>query len=189
MSADRSEIVVIRHGETEWSASGRHTSRTDVPLTAAGRAEAEGLRERLAGWDFALVLTSPMRRARDTARLCGLGDVAVVSDDLVEYDYGESEGRSTEEIRRDRPGWTVWAGCPGGETVEEVGARVDRVLGRAAAVEGPVAIFGHGHSLRVLIARWLELAPVEGRRFALGTAGLAVLGHEREIRVLRRLDG
>jgi broad specificity phosphatase PhoE len=178
-------VYLIRHGETEWSASGRHTSVTDVPLTAAGREDARKLQPVLAGVDLALVLVSPRSRARDTAELAGLGRRAEVDDDLVEFDYGDYEGRTTPEIREERPGWTVWDGAPGGETVEEVGRRADRVIARALAAGGDVAVFAHGHVLRVLGARWIEQPPVLGGNLALSTGAVCRLGFERERRVIR----
>ena len=154
------EIVLVRHGETEWAKLGRHTGRTDIPLTDDGRAQAELAGRRLAGRDFALVLTSPLGRAFDTCRLAGLAGVAERDDDLLEWDYGEYEGRRTVDIRVDRPGWTLWDdGVPGGETASEVAARVDRVIDRAVAADGDVALFAHGHVLRVLGARWLGIEP------------------------------
>jgi broad specificity phosphatase PhoE len=180
-----SEIVLVRHGATEWSANGRHTGRTDLPLTDEGRAEVEHLCERLRPWSFALVLTSPLQRARETAELCGLGGRAEVADDLREWDYGDYEGLTTPEIRQTVPEWTVWThACPNGETAEQVGARADRVLERVAPVEGAVAVFGHGHALRVLTARWLGLPSAEGRLFALRTGTICVLGHERDTQVI-----
>jgi len=180
-------IVLVRHGATEWSANGRHTSHTDLPLTAAGVAQAEALRDKLRAWDFALVLTSPMQRARDTARLAGFPD-PVVDDDLHELDYGDDEGRTTADIRTTRPGWTVWDGCEGGETLEAAGARADRLLGRADAATGPVLCFGHGHDLRIVTARWLGQPPDRGCLYVLETATVTVLDHEREQRVLRCLN-
>jgi probable phosphoglycerate mutase len=178
-------VVLVRHGQTEWSASGRHTGRTDVPLDDAGRRNAETLRARLAGWTFARVLTSPLSRARETCRLAGLGDRAEVVDDLQEWDYGEYEGRRTVDIREERPGWDLWAeGVPGGETVEQVGARADRVIAAARDAGGDVALFAHGHVLRVLGARWVDLPPVQGSRLALATGAVCVLGWERERAVL-----
>jgi probable phosphoglycerate mutase len=174
-------IVLVRHGQTEWSASGRHTSTTDLPLTEEGRRAARALS--LADRDFALVLTSPRRRARETCELAGL--TGEVDDDLAEFDYGDYEGLTTAEIRAKRPGWSLWTdGAPGGETAEQVGARVDRVIARALAAGGDVALFAHGHVLRVLAARWLELAPSLGARFALDTAAVSELGFERETRVV-----
>jgi broad specificity phosphatase PhoE len=179
------EVLLVRHGETEWSASGRHTGRTDIPLTERGRAQARALGAALAGRGFALVLTSPLSRAADTGRLAGLE--ATVDEDLREWDYGEHEGRTTPEIRREDPGWTVWRGpVPGGERPEEVATRADRVIERILAAGGDVAVLSHGHLLRVLTARWLELPAVEGRRFALDTATLSVLGTEREVRAVMR---
>jgi probable phosphoglycerate mutase len=178
-------IVLIRHGETEWSRTRRHTGRSDVPLTASGRERATALRGRLPIDRFDLVLSSPLVRAAETAALAGLD--AEPADDLMEWDYGEVEGRTTEELRDERgdPEWSVWRdGVTGGETLEAVGERVDRVIGRALAVGGPVALVAHGHLLRILGARWMELAPVEGRRLALDAASWSMLGHERETRVL-----
>jgi broad specificity phosphatase PhoE len=180
-------LILVRHGETEWSLSGRHTGRTDVPLTEAGRRDAERLRTCLAEWEFVRVLTSPLRRAMETCRLAGLGDRAEVRDDLHEWDYGVYEGRTTADIRKERPGWTLWAdGVPEGETAEEVGARADRVLAEIRSSEGDVALFGHGHMLRVLAARWIGLGPTDGSRFALDAGSISVLGYERESAVLSR---
>jgi broad specificity phosphatase PhoE len=179
-------VVLVRHGETEWSRSGRHTSFTDVPLTARGRDEAKPLADRLAGIDFALVLTSPRQRARETCELAGLGARAEVDDDLAEWNYGSYEGRTTEEIRETVPGWTIFThGAPGGETAEAVAARADRVIARAEAAGGLVALFSHGHILRVLGARWANLPASAGAGLGLDTATLSFLGHEREQRVLR----
>ena len=182
------EVVLVRHGATEWSANGRHTSHTDLPLTEQGIAEAQTLAKRLEEWDFALVLTSPMQRARETARLAGFGDRAQVDDDLCELDYGDDEGLTTKEIRVERPGWTVWDGSRGGESIESAGDRADRVIARAGAVDGSVLLFGHGHELRILVARWLGLPADRGRLFALATATLSVLCYEREQRVLQRFN-
>jgi probable phosphoglycerate mutase len=176
-------LVLIRHGETEWSASGRHTSVTDVPLLDAGRRDAARLRERLAGHEFALVLSSPRARARETAALAGLE--AEVDEDLAEFDYGAYEGRTTPEIREERPGWSVWAdGAPGGETAFAVGVRADRAIERALAADGDVALFAHGHFLRVLAARWIGLPAVYGGHLALETGSVSELGFERERRVI-----
>ena len=154
------QLVVIRHGETEWSRTGRHTGLTDIPLTDAGRAAAAALAPRLASQTFALVLCSPLQRARETCALAGFGTAAQRCDDLVEWDYGEYDGLTSAEIRESRPDWDLWRdGCPGGEQPAEVGARQDRVLARAATVDGDVLAVAHGHSLRVLTARWLELEP------------------------------
>lgn len=181
-------IVVVRHGATEWSESLRHTSRTDLPLTEDGRNEAKKLPERLREWDFTLVLTSPRQRAQETARLAGLGEQAQVDDNLCELDYGDDEGRTTAEIREERPGWTVWDGSKNGETLDHAGERADHVIERAVAAGGAVALFGHGHELRILIARWLGLPAVGGRYFTLATATVTVLGYEREQHVLTRLN-
>lgn len=180
------EIWLVRHGETEWSRSGKHTGRTDLPLTAAGERQALELWRRLAGRPFDLVLTSPLRRARDTCRLAGYGAAAQVSDDLREWDYGSYEGRTSAEIRREAPGWTIWTGAvPGGETIEEVARRARRVVSEAGKVGGEVALFAHGHVLRVLAACWLGLPPSGGRLFALGTASISVLGFENAVGVVR----
>jgi len=180
------EVVLVRHGETEWSRTGRHTGRTDVPLTDAGREQARATASRLAGRSFERVLTSPLQRAAETCRLAGLGGSAETVDDLREWDYGEYEGRTTPEIREEVENWTVWAGpLPGGESAADVGARADRVLESLRGVEGDVALVAHGHMLRVLGARWLGLPPEGGRLLALSTAALCVLGWERETRVLR----
>jgi broad specificity phosphatase PhoE len=178
-------IVLVRHGETEWSAGGKHTSVTDVPLLESGRRDAERLRERLAGRTFALVLTSPRARARDTAALAGFGDAAEVDADLAEVDYGEYEGLTTPEIRGRRPGWSVWSdGSPGGETVEQVGVRADRVIERALAAGGDVALFAHGHTLRIIGARWIHLPATYGGHLLLSTGAVSELGFERERRAI-----
>jgi broad specificity phosphatase PhoE len=180
------ELWLIRHGETEWSRDGRHTSTTDLPLTDAGRRVAEGLHDRLDDDDFSLVLTSPRLRARETARLAGHPE-AVVDDDLAEWDYGDLEGETTPEIRETYPDWTIWTGpVPGGETAAQVSARLDRVVARCRAAEGRVLVFGHGHALRALSARWLDLAVAEGRHLRLDTATVSVLGYERDVPVILR---
>jgi broad specificity phosphatase PhoE len=186
MSELSGEVVVVRHGETEWSRDGKHTGRTDVPLTERGRERAAAVGRALQGRRFARVLTSPLSRARETCRLAGYGDEAVELADLAEWDYGAYEGRTTADIRRERPGWTLWAdGVPEGETADQVAARADRALAEIASVDGDVLVFAHGHVLRVLAARWLGLEPTAGALFALDPATLSVLGHEREARVLR----
>lgn len=180
-------LLLVRHGATEWSASGQHTSRTDIALTPDGERQARDLAEVLAGFDITTVLCSPMHRARRTCELAGLGDRAVVDDDLREWDYGEYEGVTTATIRRTVPGWTVWTGpCPGGETIDQVSARADRLIARVRAATGTTIAFAHGHILRVVAARWCELDPVEGRRFVLDPATLGVLGWERETPAIRR---
>ncbi len=179
------ELWLIRHGETEWSATGRHTGRTDVPLTALGQRQAAALGRRLAGRSFALVLVSPLARAVETCRIAGYGDVAQVTDDLLEWDYGAYEGRTTADIRTEVSGWTIWTGNPpAGETIEQVSRRVTTVINRATAAGGDVALFAHGHVLRVLAACWLGLPPRAGRLLALDTASLSMLGYERETRVI-----
>lgn len=184
--SDDAEVWLVRHGETEWSRAGRHTSTTDLPLLPDGERVARGLGDRLSGREFALVLTSPRERARRTAELAGFAG-AEVDADLVEWTYGDYEGVTTEEIRRTVPGWTVWsAPCPGGESAVEVSARLDRVVARARGAAGPVLLFGHGHALRALTARWLDLPATDGRLFRLDTATVSVLGHERESPVVLR---
>ena len=179
------ELWLIRHGETEWARLGRHTGRTDVPLTETGRDQARALGRRLVGHRFDLVLTSPLSRASETAALAGFGAGAVVDPDLREWDYGIFEGRLTSEIRADVPGWSIWTGpWPEGETAAQVGARADRVLERARAIDGDVLVFAHGHLLRVLAARWLGLPPTSGSLFSLSTATLSILGWERENAVI-----
>jgi probable phosphoglycerate mutase len=183
-------LFLIRHGETAWSASGQHTSRTDLALTENGIRQAEALAARLATMRFAAVFTSPMLRALETCRIAGLDRDALVTDDLREWDYGEYEGRTTDEIRAEEPGWTIWtAEIRGGETAEDVGRRVDRVIERALAVEGDVALFGHGHCLRILAARWIGLPARGGALLELSTATVSRLGWERETRVVELWNG
>jgi broad specificity phosphatase PhoE len=187
VTTDRPAIWLVRHGETEWARLGRHTGRTDVPLTGVGRGQASGVAHKLVGHHFALVLSSPLQRALETARLAGYGDRVETVDDLMEWDYGRDEGRTTPEIRTERPGWTIWGDGPeGGETIHEVATRVDRVSARARAQAGDVLLFAHGHVLRILAARWIDQPPTEGRRFALSTATVSVLGWEREQPVIER---
>ena len=184
------EVLLVRHGQTEWSLSGQHTGSTDIPLTDEGRRQGEALGMRLAGREFELVLSSPLGRALETCRLSGLADVAQVRDDLLEWDYGAYEGRTTADIRSDRPGWLLWRdGCPDGETAAQAGARVDRVIADLRDLDGDAAVFAHGHILRVLAARWLELPPEEGGRFGLSTATVSVLGWEREVPVMWLWNG
>ena len=181
------EIVLVRHGETEWSRDMRHTGRTDIPLTDRGREEARWLQGALTEWNFTRVITSPLQRAVETRELAGLGGMAERSDALLEWDYGEYEGITTDEIRRTRPGWSVWRdGCPGGETAADVGARIDPLVEELRDSRGDVALFAHGHLLRVLAARWLRLPPEDGALLALSTATLSALGYERETAVIRR---
>ena len=178
------EVVLVRHGETEWSAALRHTGRTDVSLTNAGERQARAVGEALHGREFALVLSSPLRRALDTARLAGFEPQ--VREELAEWDYGDYEGRTTREIRETVPDWTVWRyGPAGGETAADVGERADRVLAEISQVDGEVLVFAHGHLLRVLCARWLGLEPQDGRLFALDSGTLSTLGFEHEQQVIR----
>ncbi len=182
MSVTLPVVYLARHGETAWSLSGRHTGTTDLPLTERGERDAARLGERLEGLAFAKVLTSPLRRAARTCELAGFGTVAEIDPDLVEWNYGEYEGRRTAEIREDRPGWNLFRdGCPGGETPEQVGARADRVVRRVRGVRGDVLIFSSGHFLRVLSARWVGLAPGAGGHLLLDTASLCALGYEHNL--------
>lgn len=186
MSVNVGELWLARHGETAWSRSGRHTSRTDVPLTPDGEQAARELAPRLAGTAFARVLTSPRARARRTAELAGFPD-AQPSDDLVEWDYGDYEGVTTAEIRETVPGWTIWTdSCPDGEEATDVARRLDRVVEEVRALGGPVLVFSHGHALRALAARWLGLPVADGRLLRLDTATLSVLGYERDVPVVVR---
>jgi broad specificity phosphatase PhoE len=181
-----SELVLVRHGETEWSRTMRHTGNTDLPLTDEGEAQARAVAPRLEGREFVLVLASPLQRARRTAELAGFGDRIELDDDLRERDYGDYEGLTTKEIRVERPGWDVWRDdLPGGETLEALGGRVDRVIERALAVDGHTLVFAHSHLLRTLGARWIGLSPDGGGKLVLGTSALSVLGFERERRVLK----
>jgi broad specificity phosphatase PhoE len=179
------KLWLIRHGETAWSLSGAHTGRTDLPLTPEGERKASALRPELARHDFALVLTSPLQRARRTCELAGFGERAIVEPNLGEWDYGAYEGRSTDDIHRERPGWSLFRdGVPGGETIAQVATRAQAVIDRAIGANGDVALFAHGHILRILTACWLEMPPDRARSFFLGTAGVSTLGHERETRVI-----
>ena len=177
----RPHLFVIRHGATEWSKNGRHTGITDLPLLPEGEDQARATAKLVAGHEFSLVLTSPLQRARHTCELVGLGEQAEIDDDLRELDYGSYEGITTAKIRETVPDWTVWThSCPGGETLEQAAVRVDRVIDRARSASGDVAVFAHGHILRILTARWCDLDPIEGRRFVLHTATLSELGWERD---------
>jgi broad specificity phosphatase PhoE len=171
-------VFAIRHGQTDWSLSGQHTGRTNLPLTDNGRLLAKRLRPVLAREAFALVLVSPLQRARETCELAGLGDRAVIDPDLAEWDYGEYEGLTNKQIRERAPGWLIFRdGCPGGEAPEQVATRADRVIARVRAVEGNVALFAHGHLFRVFVARWLGLTVAAGQHFLLDTETLSVLGY------------
>jgi broad specificity phosphatase PhoE len=179
------QLWLMRHGETEWSLSGAHTSRTDIPLTARGKERAEKIRDYLAHRKFSLVLTSPLQRARETCRIAGYGDVAQIDDNLREWDYGIYEGRTTAQIRKEQPDWSIWdSPPPEGEPVEHVAARTQLVIDRASKSGGEVALFAHAHVLRILTATWLGLPPRAGQLFALGTGSVSTLGYERETRVI-----
>lgn len=179
-------LVVVRHGETEWSRSRQHTGRTDIPLTPEGRARAAALNALLAVHDFALVLTSPLQRARDTATLAGFPH-AEPCDDLLEWDYGDDEGRTSMEIREERPGWMIWADGPkNGETIDQVATRADRVIARVLHAGGDTLIFAHGHMLRILSARWIDAPPRLGERLNLATAAFSILAWEHDYRVIER---
>ena len=181
------DLWLIRHGETEWSLSGAHTGRTDIPLTEAGRAQAAALGRRLGNKVFSLILTSPLQRAVNTCEAAGFGVRADIDPNLREWDYGDYEGRTTHEIHQRNPQWSLWRdGCPGGEMPGQVAARADAVIARAGAVAGDVALFAHAHLLRVLAARWLGLEASAGRFIALGTASISTLGYEHEARVITR---
>jgi broad specificity phosphatase PhoE len=186
MSTDQ-RVLIIRHGQTEWSANGKHTSATDLALTEEGRAQAEGLAAKLSGETFSLVLCSPLRRARETCELAGFGQRAEIRDDLREWEYGEYEGLTTPEIRERDPDWDLWSqGCPGGERPEQVGRRVDRMVARIRETDGDALVFAHGHVLRVLTARWLRMEPAAGARFKLAAGSIGTLGYERQTEVIER---
>jgi broad specificity phosphatase PhoE len=187
MEAMDRELWLIRHGETAWSLSGAHTGRTDLPLTKTGEERAAKIGTRLAGHPFALVLTSPLQRARRTCELAGFGAQAQIEPNLTEWDYGSYEGRTTQDIERDRPDWSLFRdGVPNGESIDQVASRAQAVIDRALESNGDVAFFAHGHILRILTACWLGLTPDAARFFALGTAAISTLGHEHETRVIVR---
>jgi broad specificity phosphatase PhoE len=172
-------VFLIRHGETEWSKAGRHTGRTDIALTSHGEEQALSVGRRIQALQFNRVFTSPLQRARATARLAGLGALLEIDPDLLEWDYGEYEGRRTDEIQSDRPGWNVFQdGCPKGESLRDVSARADQVVQRVRALTGNVALFAHAHVLRVVAARWLRLDALAARAFLLYPAGIGVMGYE-----------
>jgi probable phosphoglycerate mutase len=186
MTPERHEVALVRHGETEWSLSRQHTGRTEIPLTENGRRQAEALGTYFAGREAGRVFTSPLGRARDTCLLAGLSDGAEVRDELLEFDYGSYEGLTTAEIREERPGWSLWTdGSPGGETAEEVGRRIDRLLEEVRSLGEPAVLFGHGHVLRVVGARWIGLEARDGERLGLETGTISRLGWEREVPVIR----
>jgi broad specificity phosphatase PhoE len=184
MSLDE-QVQLIRHAETEWTLDGRHTGHTDIPLTPHGREAAVGLAGKLKGTDFALVLCSPSTRARETCELAGLSGQAEIREDLLEWDYGDYEGLTSPQIYEQQPDWNMWRdGCPGGENAADVGARADRVIAELHSTDATVAVFSHGHVLRVLGARWIELGPEQGARLGLVPGAICRLGHEHEIQVL-----
>jgi broad specificity phosphatase PhoE len=183
-------IIVVRHGETEWSRDKRHTGRTDLPLTAEGREQALALIARLSGLSFAAVFVSPLRRARETCEVAGFADRAIVDPDLVEWDYGEYEGMTGAEIQERRPGWTLFRdGVIGGETIDDVAARAERVLTRVRAIDGNVLLFGHGHQLRILTARWLDFPAAAAQHLQLATASPSTLGYEHDWTALLSWNG
>ncbi len=189
MTSDEShgDVVLVRHGETEWSRSGQHTGRTDIPLTEGGRNDARLLAPLLSATDFALVLSSPLKRARETCELAGLGAQMQLEPDLMEWNYGDYEGLTSKQIKRTAPNWMVFTdGCPGGETPEQVGARADRVINRIRSATGRVALFAHGHLLRVLAARWIGLPPSAGQHFLLDTSTVSVLGYYQDVPAMKR---
>jgi broad specificity phosphatase PhoE len=187
MPNPKAQLWLIRHGETAWSLSGAHTGRTDLPLTERGKQRAEAIGRLLNGRHFALVLTSPMQRARETCRLAGYAGQAIIDADLSEWDYGDYEGRTTPDIQKDRPGWDLWKdGVVNGETVAQVAVRAGRVIRRALEAGADCALFAHGHILRILTASWLSLPPDAGQLFALDTATLSILGWEHDTRVIRQ---
>lgn len=182
MSGTFPAVYLARHGETAWTVTGQHTGLTDLPLTERGESNARKLGERLSSMSFAKVFTSPLRRAMRTCELAGFGSVAEVDRDLVEWDYGEYEGRLTVDILKERPGWQLFRdGCPGGESPQQVAARADRVVKRVRAVAGDVLLFSSGHFLRVLATRWVGLEPLYGRSLMLGTASLSALSYENSL--------
>lgn len=184
------QLWLVRHGETEWSLSGQHTGRTDLPLTPVGKQQARDIGRLLRGQRFGVVLTSSLLRARESCRLAGYGDNAVVDSNLQEWDYGEYEGRTTAGIQQQRPGWSLWSnGVPGGENIQQVATRGQAVIDRVLAGSGDALLFAHGPILRILACRWLGLPPQDGRLFVLATAALTALGYENETRVITRLNG
>jgi probable phosphoglycerate mutase len=187
MNKPSEQIYLVRHGETEWSLSGQHTGITDIPLTAHGRSEAELFKPLAAKVDFAMVLTSPLVRARETCKLAGLGEQAEIDQDLMEWNYGEYEGLTSKQIQEKSPDWMLFRdGCPGGESPELVSARVDRLIARVRGVEGNVALFAHGHILRVFAVRWIGFPVMAGSHFLLDTATLSVLGYYRDIPAVKQ---
>ena len=189
MRSSGPQIVLVRHGETEWSKDGRHTSYSDIPLTLEGERQAASLKSELSDWDFKLVLCSPRKRAQRTCELAGLLSRAEITNDLAEWNYGDYEGITTKEIREKDPAWTVFTSpTPNGETPDQVAERCDRVIARAKEIQDDVVLFAHSHVLRVMIARWLELSPIEGRHFVLQTGTINILSYEHESTVLISLN-
>jgi broad specificity phosphatase PhoE len=185
-----STIYLIRHGETEWAKSGRHTGLTDIPLTDAGREQAGFLLPIFDDVKFARILSSPLQRALETAKLAGLSSRLELDKELLEWDYGGYEGLTTAQIRERVPGWSIWTNaCPGGETINQISERADRVVAKLSAIEGNIAIFSHGHFLRVLVSRWIGLSADHGRHFLLGTSTLSILGYEHETQVIKTWNG
>ena len=189
MRSSGPQIVLVRHGETEWSKNGRHTSFSDIPLTQEGERQAGDLKSELANWDFKLVLCSPRNRAQRTCELAGFIGNSETTEDLTEWNYGDYEGITTQEIRKKDPDWTVFTHpTPGGETPDQVADRCDRLINRVKDIQDDVLLFAHSHVLRVLIARWLELPPIEGRHFVIQTGVLNILSYEHESTVLLSLN-
>ena len=185
-----STIYLIRHGETEWAKSGQHTGRTDIPLTDAGREQAGFLLPIFDDVKFGRILSSPLQRALETAKLAGLGSRVELEKELLEWDYGDYEGLTTKQIRERAPGWSVWTHpCPNGETIEQISQRADRVVAMLRSIEGNVAIFSHGHFLRVLVGRWIGLSAAHGSRFLLGTSTLSILAYENDVPVIKTWNG
>jgi broad specificity phosphatase PhoE len=185
-----SSIYLIRHGETEWAKNGRHTGRTDIPLTDAGREQAGFLLPIFDDVKFARIFSSPLQRALETAKLAGLGSRVELDNELLEWDYGDYEGLTTKQIREQAPGWSIWTHpCPNGEMIEQISQRAERVVATLRSISGNVAIFSHGHFLRVLVSRWIGLSADHGSRFLLGTSTLSILGYENELPVIRTWNG
>lgn len=183
-------LYLFRHGQTEWSVSGQHTGRADIPLTDHGRAQARLLRDAVSHINFSSVLVSPLARAQETASLAGLGSQVTTCEDLAEYNYGEYEGLTTNEIRTRVPGWSIWTHeCPSGETMAEASLRCKRVIAIAESANGNVALFAHGHILRILTATWLNLPPTVGKHFILDTSTISILSHERDIPAVKLWNG
>jgi len=183
-------IYLIRHGETEWAKNGRHTGRTDIPLTDAGREQAGFLLPIFDDVKFSRILSSPLQRALETVKLAGVGSRVELDDDLKEWDYGDYEGITTQQIREKVPGWTIWTHpCPNGETIQQITARADRVVAQLRSTKGNIAVFSHGHFLRVLVCRWMDVGADSGRHFMLGTSTLSILGYEHDVPAIKTWNG